>query len=309
MNKKRAGAVFMAQMIALWVTIIVLGMLSRYININIIQNAFLSEGILVVPAIGILVMYERKPMVLLSVNKLRVDTFFKVILFTILTWPAIMAANVLSQIFTVNAVDTMSDSILEMPFVVMLIIIGIVGPICEEFVFRGVIYGALRRTGKIRTAIVVQAIAFGLMHGNLNQFCYALVIGILMGYLLEASGTIFSTMWMHILINSTNVFMVYWAASRVDTSQTEAARNSLDEMITPGFMFCVYVILIFFAVGGLILANLLLKNIAKSNGRQGWLARMKSLPVYDSVMSWQMSIGMLLAVVMIALELFIEHMS
>lgn len=312
MNSKKAGILFMTQMLVMWIAVIVLGILSKYISINIVQNALLSEGILVVPAIGMLMMHETKPKVLLTLGYIRPANCFKVWIYTMLVWPTILLANLVSQLFTVNAVDAMSDSIFEMPFELVFLLVGVIGPICEEFVYRGVIYGALRRTGRVKSAIIIQALVFGLMHGNLNQFCYAFVIGIFMAYLLEASGSIISTMLMHVLINSSNIYLVFSArnsngadAGALKTEQT-AALEQLKSIMTPGVMFCVGLMLVIMAIGGLILANLLLANIAKTSHRQNWFKRMKTLPVYGKVMSWQMAAGMLLAVAMIVVELILE---
>ncbi len=51
-------------------------------------------------------------------------------------------------------------------------------PLGEEIVFRGVVYGQLRKVLKVPYAVVLSGLAFGLFHGNLVQAVYATVIGI-----------------------------------------------------------------------------------------------------------------------------------
>ena len=46
---------------------------------------------------------------------------------------------------------------------------GILAPLGEEFVFRGVVYGRLKKVSNVPVAVVVSALLFGLFHGNLVQ--------------------------------------------------------------------------------------------------------------------------------------------
>ena len=54
-------------------------------------------------------------------------------------------------------------------------------PIAEELLFRGYILRTLRPYGK-RFAIFASAVLFGLFHGNLVQTPYAILVGLLLGY-------------------------------------------------------------------------------------------------------------------------------
>lgn len=72
--------------------------------------------------------------------------------------------------------------ILNKPSVVMVLSTCIIGPIFEEFVYRGVVLRSLEKYGKW-FAILVSSILFGLMHGNFYQIFMAVGIGIILGYL------------------------------------------------------------------------------------------------------------------------------
>ena len=85
--------------------------------------------------------------------------------------------------------------------------IGIVGPICEELIFRGFMLRSLLRSGaNVHMAIVFQAFLFGVIHGNPFQFSYAWPLGILFGYMTVYSGYRFSTVILH---STTNLFAVF----------------------------------------------------------------------------------------------------
>lgn len=72
--------------------------------------------------------------------------------------------------------------ILNQPSVIIVLSTCIVGPIFEEFVYRGVVLRTLEKYGKW-FAILVSSILFGLMHGNFYQIFMAVGIGIILGYL------------------------------------------------------------------------------------------------------------------------------
>lgn len=58
---------------------------------------------------------------------------------------------------------------------------SIAGPIVEELVYRGVVLRSFQKYGK-KFAIVISAILFGVMHGNLPQGIFAFGIGLVFGY-------------------------------------------------------------------------------------------------------------------------------
>lgn len=85
--------------------------------------------------------------------------------------------------------------------------VGIIAPVIEEYIFRGLILNRLRPLGD-KAAIVFSAVMFGLMHGNLSQFLYATAIGIVFGYLAVKTGRIFYSSILHIAVNSYTTFVV-----------------------------------------------------------------------------------------------------
>ncbi|WP_434309922.1 lysostaphin resistance A-like protein [Hominifimenecus sp. rT4P-3] len=81
------------------------------------------------------------------------------------------------------------------------LLISILAPIIEEFLFRKVIMDRLLAYGE-RAAVLVSALMFGLYHGNLYQFFYAFLVGIILGLLYARSGRLGYSIGFHILFNS-----------------------------------------------------------------------------------------------------------
>ena len=64
----------------------------------------------------------------------------------------------------------------------MFLYAGIVGPIIEELVYRGLVLKSLEKYGKV-FAIIVSSIVFGVMHMNLPQSVFATAVGLVLGYI------------------------------------------------------------------------------------------------------------------------------
>ncbi len=86
-------------------------------------------------------------------------------------------------------------------FIMEVICIGIITPILEEIVFRGLIYTRLRRAMPVIAAQILSALIFGAAHMNWMQFVYASLIGFLMALLFEKYQSILPSMLFHIAFN------------------------------------------------------------------------------------------------------------
>lgn len=81
---------------------------------------------------------------------------------------------------------------------------AILSPIIEEIVFRGILLNRVRGYGD-KVAIIFTAIMFGLFHGNLSQFFYAVVLGMIFAYITVKTNTIFYSTLLHIIVNFTGL--------------------------------------------------------------------------------------------------------
>ena len=82
----------------------------------------------------------------------------------------------------------------------LFISVALVPAFCEELLFRGVIYGNLRRFG-IPLAATVSALLFSLMHANLAQTFYTFVAGVVLALCYEFGGSIWCSTLLHLLNN------------------------------------------------------------------------------------------------------------
>lgn len=86
-------------------------------------------------------------------------------------------------------------------FAVGLVLYGLISPLAEEIVFRGVIYNRLRRLYNPTIGIVVSGVLFGVFHGNPVQGVYGACLGVMMAYLYERSGSLRIPFLFHAVAN------------------------------------------------------------------------------------------------------------
>ena len=85
-------------------------------------------------------------------------------------------------------------------FALTLLVAALTVPIAEEMVFRGVLYTWLRRWG-VTLAVVGSALLFGLYHGINVVFPATMVLGLLLAFAYERSGSIWPGVVAHVLYN------------------------------------------------------------------------------------------------------------
>ena len=128
-------------------------------------------------------------------------------------------------------------------FLLSFIATAITPALVEEFACRGIVLGALRKYGD-GFAIIVSSILFGLMHGNFVQIPFAFLVGVICGYIVVKTGSIWIAVAVHAFNNSASVILDY------AFSQSSQVKN------------VIYLVFLIISLGLGILALLLVKDIS-----------------------------------------------
>lgn len=106
----------------------------------------------------------------------------------------------------------------------VLLIAGILGPIFEEIMCRGVLIGGLLKIKcPVWTAIILSGIIFGALHGMIIMFVECTIFGIITGWLYCRTRSLIPGIIMHIINNSAlTVFLLltYQSYSQSDTADS-----------------------------------------------------------------------------------------
>lgn len=85
-------------------------------------------------------------------------------------------------------------------FVIMLIMVGFIGPVLEEIIYRHLLLRPLRRYGDFQ-AVIITALLFGFFHGNLTQFLYTFAGGVICGIVAVKANSVKPAIILHIINN------------------------------------------------------------------------------------------------------------
>ena len=96
-----------------------------------------------------------------------------------------------------------------------ILVMVILAPLMEEFICRKQIIDRTARFGE-KTAVILSALIFGLLHQNLFQFFYAFGIGIILGYIYIRTGRLRYTVILHTIVNFLGSVVAPWILSLVD---------------------------------------------------------------------------------------------
>ncbi|MCM1091813.1 MAG: CPBP family intramembrane metalloprotease [Muribaculum sp.] len=150
-----------------------------------------------------------------------------------------------------NLVSYITSNSMLVNFVLMVV----VAPIVEEYVFRKVIVDRTVKYGQ-GIAIVTSGLMFGLFHGNLNQFAYAVGLGAFFAFIYIKTGNLKITIGMHAIINfmgSTVAGLLlkmldYDKLLAMDPNDTDAMMGLFMENIGAWALFGLYALCLFVLV-------------------------------------------------------------
>ena len=127
---------------------------------------------------------------------------------TMLVWRATLDAFGIQYEFQLPVLLVQNGgSPVEMALMICLIVI--VAPICEELVYRGFLFRYMQHRLPRGLSIIVPSLIFALMHFNLYSFMPLFVLSIALCIVYRTSGNLVSAITLHALFNLVNMVMIF----------------------------------------------------------------------------------------------------
>lgn len=86
---------------------------------------------------------------------------------------------------------------------------AVFGPIAEEIFFRGFVYPAVRERIGVFWAVASTSIIFSFLHTHIVGFLPIMVLGLLLAYLYEKTGSLIPSIMVHVMHNLSMVILVF----------------------------------------------------------------------------------------------------
>ena len=127
---------------------------------------------------------------------------------TMLIWRAILDATGVAYEFQLPVLLVQNGGTPQEMFLMVCLIV-IVAPICEELVYRGFLFRYLNRRLPKAFSIAIASVIFALMHFNLYSFMPLFILSIALCIVYRVSGNLISSITVHALFNLVNVVMIF----------------------------------------------------------------------------------------------------
>ncbi|OIO37674.1 MAG: hypothetical protein AUJ75_03770 [Candidatus Omnitrophica bacterium CG1_02_49_10] len=89
------------------------------------------------------------------------------------------------------------------------ILVAFIGPVLEEVFFRGFFYNALKNRFGILCSALISASLFSVLHANIVAFFSIFLLGMLLAYLYEKTGSLVSSITVHVMHNTAMVSLLF----------------------------------------------------------------------------------------------------
>lgn len=189
--------------------------------VNQFTQIILSMSLFTLPFIFIAKISDNRISELISLKKPEKKSFLPLFLFGVAACSfaniAVSYAGEIFKKFGINYnVDYGDNPKGIFGFLLSVIATAIVPALAEEFAFRGVIMGLLRRFGD-GFAVMTSAILFGILHGNFEQMPFAFLVGLALGFIAIKSGSVWTAVTVHFFNNLISV-LIDFAFSGISVS-------------------------------------------------------------------------------------------
>ena len=133
-----------------------------------------------------------------------------------------------------NNVDLETHASTPLDNVLSVLSVAVIPPLSEEFLFRGILLGRLRRFGN-GFAIIFSSALFALMHMNIVQIPFAFVVGLVMAFMTVKANSLLPAILIHFANNFRSVLINLISDSKV-----------MDEALL-NIIYIIFIILVFCA--------------------------------------------------------------
>lgn len=139
------------------------------------------------------------------------------LLLAVIAVPAIGLVNLFVQGLLGNEIENSQIEVLAsvavspVNLLAMVLLAGALVPLVEELAFRGLLQGWLRERVGANGAIALSSLIFALMHGIPTLIPALLLVGVLLAWLYESSGSLWPSIAMHAAFNTIMTTLLYIA--------------------------------------------------------------------------------------------------
>lgn len=211
---------------------------SDFFTKNIYLVILINEFVIILPPVLIYAILKKADFrETFRIRKLKPLHALFVVLLSIAAYPVAMMLNNIALYF-LQFIGNIPSQPIPIPQNIIELLVGIliiaVSPaICEEMLHRGLLLSAYERRGSMK-AVVITAIFFGIFHFDLTNFLGPIFLGLMIGYYVVRTNSIFAGMLAHFLNNAISEVIQYFMTDKSVPSNITVSLQELGQIILLG---------------------------------------------------------------------------
>ena len=190
-------------------------------NAGIYVNMVVQIGIVFLVPFGVLMLLNKESpkqtLKFVGVRKVSLNMIgWSFLMGIIMYFAVVIVSSIFSGLLTVIGYENPFASLSSFSspnnikqYLIGVVMVCVLPGFCEEFLTRGVILSGVRSKMGDRIAIVISAVAFGLLHMNINQAFYTTVLGLVAGLIVYQVGSIWPAVIIHFTSNLCSITNSY----------------------------------------------------------------------------------------------------
>lgn len=182
---------------------------------NLYGGLVITEYVLILAPALLLLLFKRYDFRnTLRLNRVSFLSIFLIFCIMLFSLPVIGILN-LVNLSIIKAI--LGRAIVNQPIIadtvssmlVSLVVVAISPGICEEALFRGVLQRSYEKMGVIK-GILLTSFLFSLLHVDFQKILYTFILGVLIGYIVYRTNSLYAGMFAHFCNNAFGVILSFW---------------------------------------------------------------------------------------------------
>ncbi|WP_054870679.1 type II CAAX endopeptidase family protein [Caloranaerobacter sp. TR13] len=235
---------------------------------DIYKGLIITEYIIILlPALIYLKIKRQSLRKVLRLNKLSLKQILLIPIIVILSYPIGAFLNLIVMIFLSFFGEVKPPPIPipnnEIELLKGFFVVALSAGICEEVMFRGLIMKGYEKLGKWK-AIIFSAVLFGLFHFNIQNLLGPIFLGLLFGFIVYKTDSLYASMLAHFTNNALALFLGF-IVNKFNTGNTTPSNVTLDISYTKTLIYGAIFLGAISLVAGTIVVMLLKKMPSSDN--------------------------------------------
>ncbi len=237
-------------------------------NMPLYLYLFLPEFLFIFIPIVLYFIITKEPVIeTLRLKKLNFSSLLIVIGIGFLIQPIASFFSIISQYIFPNDVSQIMAAMTDIPLYIKILVIAVTPALFEELSMRGIVLKGYDNVN-IHKGAIITGLFFGMMHMNGQQFLYAFILGVIFAYLVRVTGSIFSSMIIHFIVNGSNTIIAHYVMKFLDLFGGIEQQMANQSSIAAQPIGAQIIVIIFFFILSLICGGvifLLIRKLAEIN--------------------------------------------